>query len=108
MTLPPPTTMTPRLLPLLALLAGLSPLGAADQKIEETARRLFKSSADAGPLASAPRTARPVSEGGRSSPSMVWPTSCWKRSTPTPAMKRVSASSSPASSARPQIGRAHV
>jgi S1-C subfamily serine protease len=32
---------------LLFLLAGLTPLGAADQKIEETARRLFKSHADA-------------------------------------------------------------
>ncbi|GBL43377.1 hypothetical protein EMGBD4_08760 [Verrucomicrobiota bacterium] len=33
--------------PLLVLLAGHLPVGAADQKIEETARRLFKSHADA-------------------------------------------------------------
>lgn len=43
----PPFPMILRCLPLLALLLGLAPLGAADPKIEETARRLFKSHADA-------------------------------------------------------------
>ena len=36
-----------RFAPLLALLAGFTSLGAAEAKIEETARRLFKSHADA-------------------------------------------------------------
>ena len=39
--------MNLRFAPLLALLAGFTSLGAAEAKIEETARRLFKSHADA-------------------------------------------------------------
>ena len=39
--------MNLRLAPLLALLAGFLSLGAAETKIEETARRLFRSHADA-------------------------------------------------------------